>query len=256
LRSDYDHLSKSKAQIERNFNDALNKVGALRQQYQVITQDHESLQRAFEQQKGHVDDLKATLEEYRSDVSQLKDRSVYSSPNTIATSDMSSLMTKEDDRRNNTSLLTELNLASNKSYGDTVFQICQPSNVDSTVESICNKADMVESDDIFEDTLSFIGRLVKEYDHNTFLQQKRHLCYNEDFEQVEEVKSEPVHYPSLEEYQIVSPIYTQQQQVMTVTETCIAIVESIFHLLRFSVVLVLASFFSFKKGPESLEPDI
>lgn len=264
LRSDYDHLSQSKTQIEKTLIETHQQVSALQQQYDLTSQDREILQRAFEDQGGYVDELQGKLEEYRSTLSRLRDRGVRTSvyyASSVASSDMTSLYTEDYElsTRKNTSLLTELNMAATKSYGNTdsmVFQnFCQP-NVDLTVESIINQADIVDNDQLLDDALSLIGRLETEYDHSRFLQQKRHLCYNTKLEEEDDIQenNEPLKYPSLEQYQMtaVDPPTELKQEPTNFRDACVSWVVSMLSLLRFSLILLLASFFSVKKGPNSI----
>lgn len=262
LKSDYSHLSHSKTQIEKALKDTLNQSDTLRQQFELTAQDHEDLQRDFDEQSFQVKVLQTSLEEYQSILSRLRDRGVGSSVYSLSetSSVMSSSIYTDDyemsSRRDN-SLLTELNMAASKSqplsYGNTEYGELQP-NVDSTINSIIHKLDGVESGEALDDAITMLKGLVVQYDHTQFLQQKRHLCYKEEyqeaFDKIQEL-FEPVKYPSLDQYKTVAQNQRVQRKHLNIQDYPTSFIKLLLQYSQLLVVTVLAFFFSLKRGPAS-----
>lgn len=222
LKIENDHVNQAKAQIEKNLFETLHDMRLLKQKFedlQFTTYDHEQLQKAFDAQQLHINELKNSLEEHRHALTKLRERGVYLSAEDDDDEEQEEEESRRADRMRN-NLLTELEnawlkhqnpeAASYSSSSGSSSSLPSPSlysqddcsttssilfqpfqviynqlpNVDTALESILVKAGVVEKDAL-DDALSLIGRLENEYDHEKFLLEKRHLCYKDDYQRLD-----------------------------------------------------------------------
>lgn len=212
LKLENEHVSKSKADVEKKLAASLHDLHMLQQkfeEFQLNIEDHDQLKKAFEAQQMHIQELQVSLSNHRNIVSKLRERGVHitsslaslSSGSIISESDDEFYSKKsQDDNINKNTLLTELENAwlkhqtsqprTRQTSADTIkSSIFNPlqtiynqlPSVDSALESIVLKAGIVERDAL-DDALSLIGRLENEYDHEKFLKEKRHIYYKEDYD--------------------------------------------------------------------------
>lgn len=268
LKAENDQLSQTKTEIEKKLCASLNDLHLLQQQYeqfQFTTKDYEKLKQAFETQNIHIQELKNSLEEHRHIVSKLRDRGIYiPSSSSTTSSETHKRKIQHDTNKNN--LLTELENAwfkhqspprsrqtSDSSFLQPSFQpIYQLPNVDSALESIILKAGVVEKDAL-DDALSLLGRLEDEYDHEKFLQEKRHIYYKQDYEEKVQVDEQSIYSYYYEEPEYVVQVQPAPSGIMGHAKYAIeSIIQLIWRWVRFTLVMIIAVFISLKEGPDSL----
>ncbi|CEP09731.1 hypothetical protein [Parasitella parasitica] len=277
LKTENEHVSQAKAQIEKNLFETLQDLRLLKQQFedfQFTAHDHEQLRKAFDAQHLHITELKSSLEEHRNVLTKLRERGVC-------------LSTQEEDAVMKNSLLTELENAWPKHQtplsaslysqdrGDEddccssttssiLFQPFQAiynqlPNVDTALESILVKAGAVEKDAL-DDALSLIGRLENEYDHEKFLLEKRHLCYKDDYQCLDSLQDDT----TTSDFDYFEEKALSNVSVPTATSAPATglvglvqnLVKSMFYMtwrwFRFTLIMTIAIFMSLKEGPNAL----
>ncbi|KAL7321119.1 hypothetical protein PS15m_000930 [Mucor circinelloides] len=293
LKIENDHVNQAKAQIEKNLLDTLHDLRLLKQQFedfQFTKHDHEQLQKAFDAQHLHINELKQSLEEHRHVLTKLRERGVYLSAEEEDEEEETRKTSQDTMVRN--SLLTELENAWSKHQtplsssssslysqeeeeeeeeGDcstTSSLLSQPfqtiynqlPNVDTALESILVKAGVVEKDAL-DDALSLIGRLENEYDHEKFLLEKRHLCYKDDYQCLDSLRDATVssnHSNRSFAYSLpVQTVNMDSKQASTgLTGFVQNVVRSMIYMtwrwLRFTLIMTVAIFMSLKEGPTAL----
>ncbi|KAI7876505.1 uncharacterized protein EV154DRAFT_526020 [Mucor mucedo] len=268
LKAENDQLSQAKTEMEKKLCASLNELHLLQQQYeqfQFTTKDYEKLKQAFETQNIHIQELKSSLEEHRHIVSKLRDRGIYI-PSSSSTTSSETHKRKVHHDTNKNNLLTELENAWFKhqspprSRQTSISSYIQPSqpiypslNVDSALESIILKAGVVEKDAL-DDALSLLGRLEDEYDHEKFLQEKRHIYYKQDNEEKVQVKEESIYsYYYEEEPEYVVQVRPTPSGIIGYAKYAIeSIIQLIWRWVRFTLVMMIAVFISLKEGPDGL----
>ncbi|KAG2232444.1 hypothetical protein INT48_001920 [Thamnidium elegans] len=251
LKQENEQLTQSKQELEKNLTNSLQDLRTLKQQcqqFQFTAEGHEQLKQSFEAQNLHIQELKQSLEDHRLLFSRLRDRGI-DIPSTFNSSiDGEST---DDDDVNKYNLSSELENAwfkhqtspvSSWSDASSIFQPFQAiynqlPNVDSALESIILKAGVVEKDAL-DDALSLIGRLEDEYDHQKFLQEKRHIYCKQDYEQKLETD-----YDSY---------YEDTSFDEKTDDTIKSILYSTWRWFRFLIVMTIAIFLSLKQGPNGL----
>jgi hypothetical protein len=299
LKTENHHVLQSKAEIEKRLAATLQDLRVLKQQFhqfQFTIQDHENLKMAFEAQHLHIQELKMSLEEHRDILSKLRERGISllssNSSNSSSYDDNNSMSSISDDsyfkrklkedsiKRDN--LLAELENAWFKHQSPSPptkkssiflqpFQAIynQLPNVDSALESIILKAGVVEKDAL-DDALSLIGRLENEYDHEKFLQEKRHIYYKEeeDYNYLDQIdkEQEDYYYDDIVQEDEDYYYYLQQQQqlqldseeevpngIMGYAKHAVkSMIYMTWRWLRFTLIIMVAIFISLKEGPDSL----
>ncbi|KAI9356125.1 hypothetical protein BD770DRAFT_346037 [Pilaira anomala] len=147
-------------------------------------------------------------------------------------------------------------------------------NVDSALESIILKAGVVEKDAL-DDALSLIGRLEDEYDHQKFLQEKRHLYYREDYKEdlqietninnksdfsidekkgymyYEEEEEEELVVAGKDHYNYILPVQDKPSGLIGYAKNAIkSMIYMAWRWFRFFIVMTIAIFISIKEGPQ------
>lgn len=306
LRAENHHVLQSKSEIEKKLHATLKDLHTLKQEYdqfqQFTLEDHEKLKKSFEVQHLHVQELNHSLEEYRHTLAKLKERGIYISPTTSpflcyssnnyddSLSDDDSYFRRKirEDSIKRDNLLTELENAWFKrqssspprqqkkaSFFQQPFQAIynQLPNVDSALESIILKAGVVEKDAL-DDALSLIGRLEHEYDHEKFLQEKRHIYYdtpdynylekridggddyyyyNDDVMVQEEEEDDDDYYYYLQEQQLQVEREVQPKGLVEYAKYTInSMIFMAWQWFRFMLIMIIAIFISLKEGPDAL----
>lgn len=279
LKQDNEQLTQSKQELEKNLTHSLQDLRTLKQQcqqFQFTAEAHEQLKLSFEAQNLHIQELKQSLEDNRLLFSRLRDRGI-DIPSTFNSSiDGEST---DDDDMSRYNLSSELENAwfkhqtspvSSRSDASSIFQPFQTiynqlPNVDSALESIILKAGVVEKDAL-DDALSLIGRLEDEYDHQKFLQEKRHIYCKQDYEgkleidyeyddtSFDEKTDESLYYEEEEENE--NQIYVKESPdgiIGFVKRTIKSILYTTWRWFRFLIVMTIAIFLSLKQGPNSLK---
>ncbi|KAI9252520.1 hypothetical protein EDC94DRAFT_620804 [Helicostylum pulchrum] len=285
LKQENEQLTQSKQEIEKNLAHSLQDLRTLKQQcqqFQFTAEAHEQLKQSFEAQNLHIQELKQSLEDHRLLFSRLRDRGI-DIPSTFNSS-IDGESTDDDDDMNKYNLSSELENAwfkhqtcpvssSSRSDATSIFQPFQAMynqlpSVDSALESIILKAGVVEKDAL-DDALSLIGRLEDEYDHQKFLQEKRHIYCEQDYEgkleidydyddtSFDEKTDESVYYEEEEvEEDDEKQVYVNQSPdgiIGYVKSTIKSILYTTWRWFRFLIVMTIAIFLSLKQGPNGLK---
>jgi hypothetical protein len=290
LKAENDHVSQAKAQIEKNLFETLHDLRLLKQQcedFQFTMHNHEQLQKTFDAQNLHINELKNSLEEHRHVLTKLREGGIYLSAEEQENHEE---ISQDMSLRNN--LLTEIEnawfkhqtLTSSLLYsqeedeeyeGDCsttsssiLFQPFQAiynqlPNVDTALESILVKAGVVEKDAL-DDALSLIGRLENEYDHEKFMLEKRHLCYKDDYQCIDALQDEisssssscsscTFDYPD-EPIDVQATFTTKKPTGLTgfVQNLIKSMIYMTWKWFRFTLIMTIAIFMSIKEGPNAL----
>ncbi|KAI8369836.1 hypothetical protein EDC96DRAFT_108362 [Choanephora cucurbitarum] len=235
LKLENDQVYHSKLAVEEKLMKTLHDLRLLKQkvdQFQFTLHDHEQLQKSFEAQQLHIQQLKSSLEEHRQLLSQLRDHEI---------------MYKEEQQNQN--LLSELHHAwSRKDQDDDDDE----EENDKLLASILLKAGVVERDAI-DDALSLIGRLENEYDHQRYLKENGHINKEESFLETEKahtmlIKSDKqlanvTHSPSTcpPSPGLVGTLQRMMKRILYFT----------WRWFRFTLIMTIAVFLSLKEGPPS-----
>ncbi|KAI8098380.1 uncharacterized protein B0P05DRAFT_521686 [Gilbertella persicaria] len=225
LRLENDQVYQSKLSMEEKLMKTLHDLRLLKQQvdqFQFTLHDHEQLQKSFEAQHTHIQELKASLEEHRTLLGQLKEQGVIYYEEE-----------EYEEEESNQNLLSELHHAWLKGHEDNT----------NLLESILVQAGVVEKDAL-DDALSLIGRLEHEYDHKKFLKENGHW-YDDNFSMVSTQQKAaivtllPPTPPPEQSLGLVGSVQRMVKQMLYFT----------WRWFRFTLIMTIAVFLSLKEGP-------